>query len=178
MPPCVAFLRAINVGGHTVTNDRLRELFAELGVDDPTPYQASGNVVLATDTADDLGPLEERIEDHLARELGYEVATFVRTLDTVAELAGARPFGTLPEGAKLHVAFLRRPPERSELADLEAVAAATDRFVVADRELLWQVGGAFMESSLSSPQFQRALGQPTTLRTQATLARIAPRFGS
>jgi len=45
MPRCVAFLRAINVGGRTVKMDYLRSLFEDLGFADVETFIASGNVV-------------------------------------------------------------------------------------------------------------------------------------
>ena len=41
----VAFLRAINVGGHNVKMDRLRELFEALGLSNVETFIASGNVI-------------------------------------------------------------------------------------------------------------------------------------
>lgn len=40
-----AFLRAINVGGHTVPMTRLKELFEDLGLQGVKTFMASGNVV-------------------------------------------------------------------------------------------------------------------------------------
>ena len=74
----VAFLRAINVGGHTVTMDRLRQLLAELDLADIESFIASGNLVFRSG-ARKVDALERRIAAHLERGLGYEVATFVRT---------------------------------------------------------------------------------------------------
>ena len=39
----IAFLRAINVGGHTVKMDQLRALFEELGLSNVETFIASGN---------------------------------------------------------------------------------------------------------------------------------------
>ena len=66
----IAFLRAINVGGHTVKMDRLRTLFEELGYANVATYIASGNVIfemprMSTQT------LEAQIEHHLQQALGY-----------------------------------------------------------------------------------------------------------
>src|SRR3990170_352332 len=41
----IAFLRAINVGGHTVKMDQLRQLFESLGFSGIETFIASGNVV-------------------------------------------------------------------------------------------------------------------------------------
>ena len=40
-----AFLRAINVGGHVATMERLRECFAACGLKGAETFLASGNVV-------------------------------------------------------------------------------------------------------------------------------------
>ena len=47
VPRHVAFLRAINVGGHVVTMDKLRALFTALGLKDVETFIASGNVLFA-----------------------------------------------------------------------------------------------------------------------------------
>jgi uncharacterized protein (DUF1697 family) len=41
----IAFLRAINVGGHTVKMDTLRQLFESLGFTNVETFLASGNVI-------------------------------------------------------------------------------------------------------------------------------------
>ena len=78
MPRLVAFLRAINVGGHTVTMEELRRLFTSLGGKDVETFIASGNVIFNSRSRD-IPALEHTIEQRLHAALGYEVATFVRT---------------------------------------------------------------------------------------------------
>ena len=63
MPRCIAFLRAINVGGHTVTMDALRGHFVDLGIAAPETFIASGNVIFTT-RARSLPALETKIEAH------------------------------------------------------------------------------------------------------------------
>ena len=49
MPRYIAFLRAINVGGHnTVKMDFLRQLFESLGFSNVETFIASGNIVFET----------------------------------------------------------------------------------------------------------------------------------
>src|SRR6476620_4469524 len=74
----IAFLRAINVGGHTVKMEVLRRLFEELGFENVETFIASGNVIFDAPD-DDQGALEKQIEGQLRTSLGYEVATFVRS---------------------------------------------------------------------------------------------------
>ena len=75
MPRFFAFLRAINVGGHNVTMEKLRGLFEALGHKDVETFIASGNVIFASKSKD-RGALERKIENSLRKSLGYEVTTF------------------------------------------------------------------------------------------------------
>ena len=88
----VALLRGINVGGHRITMERLRELFVELGFASVETFIASGNVFFQTPETDML-----RLETHASRRtlsqaLGYEVATFLRTPAELATVSAACPF--------------------------------------------------------------------------------------
>ena len=81
----IAFLRAINVGGHTVKMDILRQLFEELGLSKVETFIASGNVIFETPSQNER-ELEERIQAKLHASLGYQVATFLRTDQEVASI--------------------------------------------------------------------------------------------
>jgi len=86
MPKYVAFLRAINVGGHTVKMDHLRRLFEAIGFTNVETFIASSDVIFDS-TSKSTKALERKIEDYLHRTLGYEVATFIRTTSEVAAMA-------------------------------------------------------------------------------------------
>jgi uncharacterized protein (DUF1697 family) len=127
----IAFLRAVNVGGRTVRMERLRELFAELGLGEVRSYIQSGNVFFSTAEAD-RAALTARIEHHLEQALGYAVPVMLRTVDEIAELVGSDPFAGVevtPE-VRLCVVFLSEPlpagmefPVRSPKGDWEIIAA-------------------------------------------------------
>ncbi|MFJ6380407.1 DUF1697 domain-containing protein [Kitasatospora sp. NPDC092039] len=132
----IAFLRAINVGGRTVRMERLRALFAELGLGNVRSYIQSGNVFFTTDestTAEpDRAALTRRIEEHLEQALGYPVPVLLRTVDEVAELLAAEPFRgvEVTPDVRLVVAFLSEPlpaglalPYRSPKGDVEVLGA-------------------------------------------------------
>ena len=91
MPKLVAFLRAINVGGHTVSMDTLRREFEAIGLKDVETFIASGNVVFTAPPGKTTA-LERKIEKRLHDSLGYEVRTFIRTEAEVAAIAGYKPF--------------------------------------------------------------------------------------
>src|SRR3954451_4103174 len=112
MPRYIAFLRAINVGGHNVKMAQLRALFEELGFSNVETFIASGNVIFDS-PATDVQALEQQIENHLQTALGYAVATFLRSTAELAAVAAYQPFSQAQlaaEGGSLYVAFLRAAP--------------------------------------------------------------------
>ena len=85
----IAFLRAINVGGHVVKMDALRGLFESLGFSNVETFIASGNVLFETNLN---GNLEKKIESKLREALGYDVATFIRTDAELKAIANYKAF--------------------------------------------------------------------------------------
>ena len=170
----VAFLRAINVGGHTVKMDRLRSLFEELGLKNVETFIASGNVLFdAPSTA--VSKLEARIERHLEEALGYEVLTYVRPLDSLAGVASAHPFDTQEaDGHVLSIGFLKAPLDADHAAALVALGNDYDAFHVSDREVYWLCRGPRMsDSKLFGKGLDRAIGTNVTFRSVTTVRKLA-----
>ncbi len=87
----IAFLRGINVGGHRVKMERLRELFSELGLTEVRSYIQTGNVFFETTEAN-RAVLTKEIEQHLFAALGYEVPIFLLTIAEVEHTLQLDPF--------------------------------------------------------------------------------------
>jgi uncharacterized protein (DUF1697 family) len=87
----IAFLRGINVGGHRVKMERLRELFEELELRNVRSYIQTGNVFFETAEID-RARLTRKIEAHLLAALGYEVPAFLRTIAEVEAALRLDPF--------------------------------------------------------------------------------------
>ena len=175
----IAFLRAINVGGHIVRMDRLRALFEELRFRNVETFIASGNVIFETSSSDET-KLTARIEKHLEKALGYEVRTFLRTNEELQAMATYQPFDRhLLEGPKhgLYVGMLHASAERGAQRKLEALGTATDHFHIAGRELYWLIGTLVSESKVSGATIEKAIGVPATLRNVNTIQRLARRLG-
>lgn len=175
----VAFLRAINVGGHTVKMDRLRALFEALGLAGVETFIASGNVIFASDD-DDTGALERRIEAHLRQALGYEVATFIRTTDEVAAIAAHQPFPpSATEGCALSVAFLPAAPDGEARDRLMAFRGEMDDFHVRGREVYWLCRSIrFSDSKFSGALLEKTLRMPATVRNVTTVRKLAAKYGA
>lgn len=176
MPRHIAFLRAINVGSHTVTMDRLGKLFRELGLKDVETFIASGNVIF--NSAAKPASLEAKLERHLQQALGYEVATFIRTDAEVARVAGHVPFKDTPAGfaGALVVGFLRQPLDAATKKAVLALSTTVDALHVNDRELYWRTARGQSDSTLTYALFERTLKGKATFRNINTVMRLAARY--
>ena len=168
------FLRAINVGGRRVSMDRLRSLFETLGFETPETFIASGNVIVEASGAYRTR-LERRIEKHLAAELGYEVAAFVRTREELAAIAEAVPFGPVSRGA-VHVGFLVAEPDADASDRVSALGNDVDTFRLVGREVYWLARNGMGRSTITGAQLERALAAPTTMRNLNTVHRLLAKY--
>src|SRR5262245_51168955 len=134
----VAFLRAINVGGRVVTMETLRRSFVRLGLTDVETFIASGNVVFSS-PARNTAKLEREIESRLQKDLGYEVATFVRRTEDVIAIARYQAFppNAVETAVSLNVGFLAAPLSAEARKSLDGLATPADVFHVNDREWYW-----------------------------------------
>ncbi len=173
MPRYVAFLRAINVGGHTVKMDRLRALFEAMGFDGVSTFIASGNVIFDS-PSEDAAALEGRIERHLQAELGYAVGTFLRTAQEVARAAAAKPFGDATDeaGRTLMVTFLKTPLEAGAVRRLKELESENDRFQADGLELWWLTGARMTDSPAAAPM-AKIMGASGTMRNVTTVRKLA-----
>ncbi|HVZ39515.1 MAG TPA: DUF1697 domain-containing protein [Candidatus Kapabacteria bacterium] len=178
MPRYIAFLRAINVGGHVVKMDQLKRLFEELGFQNVETFIASGNVIFET-SAPNAGALERKIESHLRSALGYEVATFVRSAPELAAVAGYRPFPDAeldnPENT-VYIGFLRDGLKEAARAQLAAFQTETYLFHHNNRELYMLCRTRFSDSGFSGAALEKAIGVPTTMRKETTVRKMAAKY--
>jgi uncharacterized protein (DUF1697 family) len=176
----VAFLRGINVGGHTVKMELLRRRFEDLGFGSVSTFIASGNVLFEAEAAEPAA-LERRIEEALRAALGYDVATFLRTGSEVASVAAQVPFpdADARPGDTMYVLFLRAAPDETARRRVSALSTDQDLLHVVGRELYWLRRGSLRDSTINDAALGKALGaQPTTMRNLNTLRRLAAKLAA
>ncbi len=169
----VVLLRGINVGGHTVTMARLRELFGELGFVRVRSYIQSGNLFFESDEAD-RATLRSRIETHLHAALGYAVPACLRTVEELEELLARDPFAgvAVTSDTRLSIVFCTEPiaqpiPVPFVTADggYELIGAtAAELFVV------WHLKNGRPSQSFGA--IEKLVAGPTTTRFWHTTAKI------
>lgn len=173
----VALLRAINVGGHTVNMRELRRLFESLGFSNVETVIASGNVVFEASEGGARG-LERAIESHLAQALGYKVATFIRSIPELAEVAAQSHFDLSKEahGAVVYAIFLRGRPAATVVQALRALGTDNDEARAGRREVYWLRRAGGKDSEAFGVKLGRLLGAETTARNLNTVRRIVEKY--
>ena len=174
MPRYVAFLRAINVGGHIVKMDALRKHFASLGFDDVETFIASGNVIFQSRSTA-ASALERRIEACLEDRLGYEVKTFLRKDAEVAAIAAYHAFepAYVAAARSCNVGLLASELDKAAITKVKGFTSPTDDFHVNGRELYWLCRTGQGDSKFSNAAFEKALGVRATFRGLNTIRRLA-----
>jgi uncharacterized protein (DUF1697 family) len=135
----IAFLRAVNVGGRIVKMDRLSKLFEDLGFAKVRTHIQSGNVSFETRSSKP-DALARKIETHLEAELGFDVPTFVRSVEDVEHVIALDPFKkvVVTPDVRLCVIFISKPlpktaklPMQSPTGEFEILSATPgEAFVV------------------------------------------------
>ncbi|MFB6888394.1 DUF1697 domain-containing protein [Kitasatospora sp. NPDC056327] len=160
----IALLRSINVGGRTVTMERLRGLFTELGLEGVRSYIQTGNVFFTAEEhpagSPERAALTRRIEAHLAESLGYPVPVMLRTVEEIEAVLAAEPFKDVEvtPDLRLTLNFLSEPlpadfalPHTSPKGDYEVLGAdpGTAYVVIHLQNGKWKSTG-----NLFGPSFQ------------------------
>jgi uncharacterized protein (DUF1697 family) len=173
----ISFLRAINVGGHTVKMDRLRQLFESFGFNHVETFIASGNVIFETNLGDSR-QLVEQIQAGLRQALGYDVAAFIRTPNELTRIVEYLPFpqAAIKKASAFNIAFLADPLTPASTEKLMTLRTPIDEFHVHGRETYWLCQKRQSESTFSNAVLERTLGIRSTLRGVNTVKLIAEKY--
>jgi uncharacterized protein (DUF1697 family) len=171
----VAFLRAINVGGHVVKMDQLRDLFKKMKLANIETFIQSGNVIFDSDqTPSDI---ESFIEARLEKALGYPVLTFVRSPAELIEIAKCGPYDAVEQkaAANIMVGFLRKPLSADAQRALKTICGPIHEFRGDGREVYWLRRRLGDFADVSGPRLEKATG-PATYRSITTVNKIIAKY--
>lgn len=171
----IALLRGVNVGGHQVKMERLRALFAELGLAGVRSYIQTGNVFFDSER-DDRDALAAEIEAHLLEALGFAVPVYLRTVEDLERTLARDPFKdeTVTNDMRLTIAFTAQPipptlalPLWSPRRDME-IRATTEM----EAFIVWYIINGRPPAASSDAFMAKALGGAVTARFLHTTAKI------
>lgn len=116
MPPYVALLRGINVGGKNIIKMAdLKACFEAQGLQSVSTYIQSGNVLFQS--PDPAAKLVPRLEKALASTFKYNASLVLRSQAQLQSVLKKAPkgFGSQPEKYRYDVIFLKDLPPASQL---------------------------------------------------------------
>jgi len=176
MHRCVVFLRGINVGGHIVVKETLREAFSSLGFQNVSTYKQSGNVIFETDLANSQ-EIRGKIEDKLCSLLGYEVAVFVRTIPHLKTIIDLDPFkNQRKEGTSFLVTFLAVEPPSFPLQLPLTIPKSTAQIISAKGTEAFSVTHGGGEGALPNPFLESKLKARATTRNMNIIRELVEKY--
>ena len=171
------FLRAINVGGHTVTMQQLKKLFESMGFSDVETFIASGNVIFNSAHRDSASA-ERTISKQLKEALGYEVDSFVRTREDLVTVDAFKPATAerIASALSYHVGFSGGEFDKAEQKKIAEFSTDSDDIRAGGREVYWVAQTRFSDSKVSSAALEKAIGRKATFRNINTVRRLLDKY--
>jgi uncharacterized protein (DUF1697 family) len=174
----IAFLKAINVGGHIVKMDNLKKLFEKMGFEKVETFIASGNLVFETKSKS-MDSIKKKIESELEKSLGYNVPTFIRTTGEIKTILEYKPFKESeinnPQNS-LYIGFLDKAPSKENQNKLYSLQDEANQFHFNKKELYWLCRKRFSDSGITGNKLEKALGMKTSVRNSTTIRKMASKF--
>jgi uncharacterized protein (DUF1697 family) len=167
----IALLRGINVGGHSVKMERLRELFTELGLTHVRTYIQSGNVFFET-TETDRVELAQTIEDHLHQALGYDVPVFLRTISELEQIVELNPFQHLKITPDIRLCVVFTSEKIGDTLALPLYSPKKDVEIIHTTDYEAFTVWHLIDGRPPAAQSLKVLGERTTTRFFHTTAKI------
>lgn len=173
----IAFLRAINIGGHVVTMAELKKVFESMGYKSVETFIASGNVIFDA-PKQGVSKLEKKIAAGLRQKLGYEVGTFVRTEAEIAAIAAHEPFApeAMARTLVVNVALIDRELDDEQRARLKSFDSDVSDFAAHGKEIYWRCSVRQSESNFQSQKFEKIMGLGATWRNMNTVRRLTAKY--
>ncbi len=173
----VAFLRGINVGGHTVKKEKQKEAFLSIGFENVITYKQSGNVIFEAE-GENLGEIKEKIEGKLQEILGYKVSVFIRTISQLKELIKIEPFkGQSTEGSSFLVTLVASDSTKIPEELPMTIPKSTAKVISAKGTEIFSVTHGGGEGALPNPFIESKLKVKATTRNMNIIREIVEKFG-
>jgi uncharacterized protein (DUF1697 family) len=174
----VAFLRGINVGGHIVKKEILKEIFESLGFQKISTYKQSGNIIFEAATTK-AKEIQHKIEFKLQSKLNYNVAVFVRTISQLNNIINQEPFkGQESKASSFLVTFL---PTEQIIFPLQlplTIPKSAAQIISAKDTEVFSVTHGGGEGALPNPFVESKLKVKSTTRNLNIIKEIVEKYGA
>ena len=173
MPVIVSLLRGVNVGGHLIKMDALRDLYESLGLRKVETFIQSGNVVFTTQ-ARDRAALAKRIEDAIEKKFGFRSDVILRSTEELRDALARNPFAQRQDidPAKLLISFLGCDPDPEGCTKVRALDIHPEEMHIDGREIYVYFVNGMARPKLSWHLLGKHLKAPATGRNLTTVRKL------
>ena len=177
MPRFVVLLRGVNVGkGNRVPMAEFRATLEELGHSAVRTLLNSGNAVI-TSTSRSPHRLADGIAAALRDRFGVATPVMVKSATEFAAIVSHNPIEPPePNHSKFLVAFAMDPAKLQELAALQSLVRADERFVITEHAAYLSCAGGLLESEVGEAILGKA-GRSVTTRNWGTVLKLSALLG-
>jgi len=175
VPPHIALLRGVNVGGHKkIAMADLRACVESLGFGNVRTVLQSGNVVFEAGRRSPAS-LETLLEHEVARRLALTTDFFVRTAAQWRQIIEHNPFTmeAARDPGHLLVLCLKDAPSEARVAALDAAIEGRERVRVYERAMYAVYPDGVGRSKLTVTLIDKVLGTSATGRNWNTVRKLA-----
>ena len=166
MTAYVALLRGVNlIGRSTLKMADLKAIAEELKLEKARTYIASGNLLFASDRAEE--PLRRALEKALQAHMSKDVRVMLRTAKEMAEVVKANPF-TDQAGNSVQAFFMNEQPPKDMLETVRN-RADDERIATGPREVFVAYG----ERGIGRSRLRIPAAEAGTARNMNTVAKLA-----
>jgi uncharacterized protein (DUF1697 family) len=178
MKSYVALLRGIGPSNPNMRNDRLRQLFEDLGFGNVRTVISTGNVLFESGSSA-VRAMEATVEEALPKQLGFTSTTIIRSRQQLQALVDSDPFSGMEHSSKtsLNVTFLKTKtrtklsfPHRPKDRDYTILG-------LYHREICSVIDLTSARTPDLMQWLEKEFGKDITTRTYKTVGRILSRLG-
>ncbi|MFA7419229.1 MAG: DUF1697 domain-containing protein [Melioribacteraceae bacterium] len=169
----VALLRGITPLNPNMHNDKLREVFEELGFKNVQTVISSGNVLFES-SSKNIKALETSVEKILPKRLGFTSTTIIRSEEELQRLVEQNPFKGIEDTPKsrLNVTFLKNEPKTKLNYPYHVENKTYELLGVYDRAICSVVDLSGSKTPDLMGWLEKQFGKEITTRTWKTVHRI------
>jgi len=144
----VALLRGINVGGRNIQMADLRACFSEMGFDNVTTVQQTGNVIFTG--VGSPAALKRTIEDGLSKRFDFPAHVQICRMARLREIVEASPFDDNSAHTHSYVVFFEDGREEELMAEARHLDEEIEQIAIGDGVLYWRVPkGSTLQSAFA-----------------------------
>ncbi len=165
----ISLLRGVNVGGHKIKMQELKDLFESLNLKKVKTYIQSGNVIF--ESSKPLQNIKEKIEGEIIKSFGFEVPIFIWNLTEFDNIIKNNPYYD-EDLDELYVTFLSNKPVNVPVNEINKKADKSEKFQITEKEIYLILPNGYGRTKLNTNYFEKKLKLFATTRNWKTINKL------